>query len=45
MPKRLKLRGGFKETKEDFAGRIRSKKLVIENPKKRKKAPVKKSKK
>jgi hypothetical protein len=44
MAKRLKLRGGFKETKEDFIGRIRSKKLIIKSPKKRK-APVRKSKK
>jgi len=44
MPKRLKLKGGFKENKEDFIGRIRSKKLVIENPKRRK-PPVRKAKK
>jgi hypothetical protein len=40
MSKRLKLKGGFRETKEDYASRVRGKKLVIKRPKRR--SPAKK---
>lgn len=35
MAKRLRLKGGFRETREDSASRIRKSRVVIANPKRK----------
>lgn len=35
MAKRLRLKGGFRETREDSASRVRGRKIVVKSPKRR----------